>query len=124
MAGSERIKIMKVLTKIIDEIDELRENEDYDYPAKKNLNQCRQKLWIMHQSILSAELDERIAITKAKTKSLAKIAQDLKAADERLNGVAEKISQAAKAVDKLVEMTKKSVELAATVAKLATTLKT
>lgn len=122
MAGSERIKIMKALTKLIDEIDELRENEDYDYPAKKNLNQCRQKLWIMHQSILSAELDERIAITKAKTTSLAKIAQDLKAADARLNGVAEKISQAAKAVDKLVEMTKKSVELAATVAKIATVL--
>ena len=122
MAGSERIKIMKALTKLIDEVDGLRENEDYDYPAKKSLNQCRQKLWIMHQSILSAELDERIAITKAKTASLAKIAQDLKAVDARLNGVAEKISQAAKAVDKLVEMTKKSVELAATVAKIATVL--
>ena len=122
MAGSERIKIMKVLTKLIDEIDELRESEDYDYPAKKNLNQCRQKLWIMHQCILSAELDERIAITKSKTKTLTKISQDLKAADARLKGVAEKISQAAKAVDKLVEMTKKSVELAATVAKLATVL--
>lgn len=118
MAGSERIKVMRVLTNIINDIDNQLSRDDLGDVEKKKAYNIRRKVWLLHQSILTAELDERITITKAKTKALVKVANELDAADNDLKAVADKIKMAAKAVDKLVEMTGKAVELAASVAPL------
>ncbi len=116
MAGSERIAVLKALSTLINAVDAEYYNDGYSDETLNVLGQLSEQLWFLHQEIVLAELNERIAVTKTKTKQLTTLAGKLSSKESDLREVATKIKKVAKAVDHLVDITKKSIELAAKVA--------